>query len=280
MESISIDEIMAYMEYLVENGVSVNMVANNISAIKAMFVMYGLPHPLLQHPRVHYFIKSLKINRPLSVTSRNIMSLPELTELVKLCDSLPIGSPFKAIFRIAFFCFLRISNLVPQSLSHFDPSRHLTPSDVKITKKSMRLTIKWSKTMQNRDRTHTITLPKLHPSPLCPISALLRALSHYSPSPNDPLFQVRTPHGYQTITESRLRKVLAKLLAKMGLPKGHFTFHTFRRSGATLAYNAHVPIQSIKSHGSWTSDCVWTYIQQDDSLSSDIASSFANLINA
>ena len=96
---------MAYMEYLVENGVSVNMVANNILAIKAMFVMYGLPHPLLQHPRVHYFIKSLKINRPLSVTSRNIMSLPELTELVKLCDSLPIGPPFKAIFLIAFFCF-------------------------------------------------------------------------------------------------------------------------------------------------------------------------------
>ena len=104
-------------------------------------------------------------------------------------------------------------------------------------------------------------------------------MSQYSPGPNDPLFQVRTYEGFKPITESRLRKVLSKLVVKLGLPKGHFTFHTFRCSGATLAYNSHVPIQSIKSHGSWMSDCVWTYIQQNNELSSDIASSFAKLIN-
>ena len=54
--SISIDEIMAYMQYLVENGVSVNMVSNNISAIRAKFVMYGLPHDLLHQPRIAYKI--------------------------------------------------------------------------------------------------------------------------------------------------------------------------------------------------------------------------------
>ena len=277
---ITIDEIMAYMEYLVENGVSVNMVANNISAIRAKFVMYGLPHDLLHHPRIQYFIKSLKINRPLTVTTRNIMSLSTLETLVQLCESLPSGISFKAIFLIAFFVFLRISNVAPQSLSQFDPSRHLTPADVKISKKYMKLIIKWSKTMQTRDRAHTITLPKLYPSPLCPVTALISAMSQYSPGPQDPLFQVRTPEGYKPITESRLRKVLSKLIVQTGLPKGHFTFHTFRRSGATLAYNAHVPIQSIKSHGSWTSDCVWTYIQQNNNLSADIASSFAKLINA
>ena len=128
--------------------------------------------------------------------------------------------------------------------------------------------------MQTRDRTHTITLPKLHPSPLSPVTALISAMSQYSPGPHDPLFQVRTSEGFKPITESHLRKVLSKLVVKLGLPKGHFTFHTFRRSGATLAYNSHVPIQSIKSYGSWTSDCVWTYIQQNNGLSSDIASSF------
>ena len=162
----------------------------------------------------------------------------------------------------------------------FDPSRHLTPADVKISKKSMKLLIKWSKTMQTRDRTHTITLPRLYPSPLCPITALNRAIAQYAPGPHDPLFQVRTPQCYKPITECRLRKVLSKLIVKMGLPKGHFTFHTFRCSGATLAYNAYVPIQSIKRHGSWTSDCVWTYIQENNKLSADIASSFARLMNA
>ena len=280
MSCMGIDEIMAYLEYLVDNGVSVHMVSNNVSAIRAKFVMYGLPHDLLHHPRIAYFIKSLKINRPLTVTPRNIMSLNTLSNLVHLCQSLTSGDSFKAIFLIAFFGFLRISNLAPQSLTQFDPSRHLTPSDVKISKKSMKLLIKWSKTMQTRDRTHTITLPRLYPSPLCPVTALTSAMSQYSPGPQDPLFQVRTMSGFKPITESRLRKVLSKLVIKLGLPKGHFTFHTFRRSGATLAYNAHVPIQSIKSHGSWTSDCVWTYIQENNKFSADIASSFAKLINA
>ena len=104
----TIDEIMAYMEYLVENAVSVNMVANNISAIRAKFVMYGLPHDLLHHlhhSRIQYFIRSLKINRSLTVTTRNIMSLTTLSNLVHLCESLPSGKSFKAIFLIAFFVF-------------------------------------------------------------------------------------------------------------------------------------------------------------------------------
>ena len=207
MPSISIDEIMAYMEYLVENGVNVNMVSNNVSAIKAKFVMYGLPHCLLQHPRIAYFIKSLKINRPLTVTPRNIMSLSTLSNLVHLCKSITSGASFKAIFFIVFFGFLRISNLAPQSLSHFDPSRQLTPSDVKISKRSIKLVIKWSKTMQTRDRTHTITLPRLYSSPICPATALISAMSRYSPGPHDPLFQVRTAARFKPITESRLRKV-------------------------------------------------------------------------
>ena len=66
---------------------------------------------------------------------------------------------------------------------------------------------------------------------------------------------------------------------KIGLPKGHFTFHSFWRSEATLAYNVHVPIQSIKRHGSWTSDCVWTFIQEINNFSADIASWFT-IINA
>ena len=144
----------------------------------------------------------------------------------------------------------------------------------------MCITLKWSKTMQTRDKVHVITLPFLHPSPLCPVYALKRALSYYKPSPHEPLFQVKTTHGYRLVTESKLRKTLSKLNTKLGFKPHHFSFHTFRRSGATCAYNAHVPVQSIKSHGSWASDCVWSYIQQDNTRSAQIAASFKNLINA
>ena len=48
------------LAYLAENNVSVHMVANNISAIRASLIMYGLDYLYLDHPRVRYFVKSLK----------------------------------------------------------------------------------------------------------------------------------------------------------------------------------------------------------------------------
>ena len=62
---------------------------------------------------------------------------------------------------------------------------------------------------------------------------------------------------------------------KLGLPKNNFTFHTFRQSGATLAYKLEVSVQHIKDHGSWASDCVWTYIHKDHTAAEHIANVFA-----
>ena len=96
---------------------------------------------------------------------------------------------------------------------------------------------------------------------------------------SEPLFQIHTNMGWVVVTESRIRNALAKIVKKLGYPPGYFTFYSFQRSGATMAYNSQVPIQSIKHHGSWASDCVWTYIQQDETFSSNIASSFAVLLH-
>ena len=78
-------------EYLVRNNVSVNMVANHVSAIKTKFIMYDLDYAILDHPKVWYV--SLKINRPLSIVKTNVMSLQVLKSLVDECNYI-----FKAIF--------------------------------------------------------------------------------------------------------------------------------------------------------------------------------------
>ena len=100
----------------------------------------------------------------------------------------------------------------------------------------------------------------------------------YAPSENEPLFQVMTPGGWRLLIDSRVRKTLAKLNSKLGYYPGYFTFHTFRRSGATLAYNSDIPVQKIKHHGSWTSECVWRYIQQDQTMGEHVASTFAMVL--
>ena len=189
------------------------------------------------------------------------------------------GPVYKAIFLTGFFGFLRLSNLSPHSAATFDPTRHFTGADVFFTKKFVKLLVKWSKTIQTRDRVEILTLPKLVDTELCPRLALKALFDIYHMSPSSSLFQIHTKNGWVTLIDSRVRKVLSKINISLGLHPNHFTFHSLRRSGATFAFNAHVPIQEIKRQGTWTSQCVWRYIQADQASGEKLASSLADVIN-
>ena len=116
----------------------------------------------------------------------NIMTLSQLRALVALCDNINCGQVFKAAFLMAFFAFLQISNIAPHASGAFDPSRNLTTSDIKVTSKFMNVAIKWSKTLQTRDKIYVVTVPKLSCPLLCPVTALQKAISMYHPGPQDP----------------------------------------------------------------------------------------------
>ena len=123
VENISLQDFLAYLEYLVENGVSFNMVANNLSTLKASFIMHGLHNLLLDHPRFKLIMKSMKINLPLSVVKRNIMSLETLTKLIHACEPLHSPNTFKAIFLLHFSVFLgspTLPHIHIVNLTHLD----------------------------------------------------------------------------------------------------------------------------------------------------------------
>ena len=51
VKDVSLHSIMAYLEFLARNGVSVDMIANNVAANKADLGIYGTDHSLMDHPR-------------------------------------------------------------------------------------------------------------------------------------------------------------------------------------------------------------------------------------
>ena len=134
-----------------------------------------------------------------------------------------------------------------------------TPGEDLFLKKFAKLLIKWTKTVQNRDKIHIISLPRLHSS-ICSVAALKRLTKLYAFSSSTSLFQYRNNKVWLPMTDSKVRKCLKYINVKLGLHPSFFTFHSLRRSGATLAYNSHIPICDIQSHGTWSSDCVWRYI--------------------
>ena len=280
LENTNVKVILSFLECLVSNAVSPCMLANYVSAIKANFILYDLPFQVLDHPKVRYFIKAVKINRPPALKSHNIISISMLIDLSLACDAFPYGQVYKATLLLGFFAFLRLSNLAPHSVAAFDHTRHFTGRDVFFTRKHLKLMIKWSKTMQTRDKVQCITVPKLKNKLICPFRAVRDLQVLYPFSSSTSLLQISSHQGLIPLTDSKMRKILKSINLSLGLEPNYFTFHDLRRSGATFAYNAHIPVQEIKRHSTWSSDCVWQYIQSDHASGEHLANVLASTINA
>ena len=76
-----------------------------------------------------------------------------------------------------------------------------------------------------------------------------------------------------------VRKALTSVLQIVGLPKEGFSFHMFRRSGATLALDSEVALDYIKIHGGWRSDAVWSYLAKASVAPSKVAATFQSIVN-
>ena len=168
-----------------------------------------------------------------------------------------------------------MSNIAPHSTTKFDPCRHILRQDVIFADPGIYLILKWTKTIQERSAHHIVQLPLLKNKWLCPVTAellLSRPLPH-----NAPLFALLSPPHSQII-DTPIRYELRFILRDLNYPLAGHGFHSFRRSGATLAYDNSIPLQNIMAHGLWRSSSVWYYLQQASLAPSIIPLTFASII--
>ena len=133
--------------------------------------------------------------------------------------------------------------------------------------------LKWSKTLQDRQKVTTVTIPALGASVLCPYKALITLLQIHPLSDDHPLFGFYKQGQWLTLTDSMARKHLKRVCTLLG-PTKHYTFHDFHRGGATWVFRHGVPIQDIQAQGTWSSQCVWRNIQLPPSATSSVANTF------
>ena len=122
----------------------------------------------LYHTSVSLYLRSIAMNLPYSPTSRGIFNLSVLQAISQNCELLEDPKLFRAIFLVAFFGFLRMSNIVPHSIGKFDPSVHILRQDVIFADPGIHLILKWAKTLQERSAHHIVQLPHLKNKWLCP----------------------------------------------------------------------------------------------------------------
>ena len=268
---IADQDILMFVQMLAFNNLAFPSFLNYISALKFQFQWHNLPLACLKNFKLSLLLRSLKVNIRRLPRGKGIFDISTLKAICSACDVAPLGHVYKLIFLLVFFAFFRLSNLVPPVPLEFDLSRHLCRGDVLVDHQGATIIIKWSKTRQASSQHTVVRVPCLGTSPLCPIQ-VFRTLVASIPAPkNAALFCI--PPRLLPLSQSNVRNFLSNVLRSIGVDPSSHTFHCFRRSGATFAFNHHLPIQAIKSHGTWTSEAVQAYIASDLKHTSSVASS-------
>ena len=186
---------------------------------------------------------------------------------MQIFDKLNMLSSFDASFwavcLVAFFGMFRKVHLLPTSHKAFDTAKQLTKDDFRFFEWGALLTIRWSKTIQFRERVVQIPLPRIPHSPLCPVAACSRAF-HFT---NGALGSSQAFNWldqsalvFKTLTYANFTSKLRLILSELGFQASAYAGHSFRRGGASFAYSAGVPIELIKVLGDWRSDAVLLYL--------------------
>ena len=147
--------------------------------------------------------------------------------------------------------------------------------DVPPNKDNLVIVVKWSKTLQAPQQGSYIILPRLKDHRICPAFNFQRMCNLYPISVNSPCFSTL----FFTVTERLVRQHLKIILKDLKLDHVQMSFYTFRRSGATLAYNLGINMEDIKRHGSWHSEAVQTYIVADPQKATGVSHCMRTFFN-
>ncbi|XP_074608519.1 uncharacterized protein LOC141861550 [Acropora palmata] len=148
----------------------------------------------------------------------------------------------------------------------------ITRANLVFTPSGANIHVSASKTIQCHQRALVLPIPSSPGSRLCPISALRRTIllvngepfgsERVNPGPSSaPLFSVLSGSALEPITYKHFSGFLSRVASRLHLDPSRFSPHTFRRGGATFAFDCHVSSKIIKLQGDWQSDAYLVYLE-------------------
>ena len=219
------------------------------------------------------------INRELGTPPKQALPITNEILLSIKCHLSPWISAdiaFWAACLIGYYGFLRKSTLLSKTL--------LKPEEKCLLRRDMTmpsndlavLYVRHTKTIQFGEKVLKIPFVACKNVELCPLQALKNLFIVCSKNTNDPLFSYRRGTEISWWTHQSFVKKLRLLLAKTGLDENLYSGHSFRRGGATLAFQRGLSITHVKQRGDWLSSAVENYIYVNANQLNDVASVLIN----
>ena len=171
---------------LASNKVTSSGISHYNSAVKTMLSMCGISILSFSDPRLKCFNRSVARNANLKIYLKAIINIPILNQILQVSASMYMGYVLKAAIVLSIFSFLRISNLVPHSMSTFHPLKQLARGDVFFVPPGAHILLKLSKTLQINNSIRILKIPQLEASVICPVKALRILLASTPKGSNKP----------------------------------------------------------------------------------------------
>lgn len=233
-----------------------------LSGIRHFHITHGHGDPLIGRLRLDLVLKGVR--RDLAKQARTRLPItPLILRAIRTAlEATPLTLDDIMLWAaccLGFFGFLRSGEFTIPNQQAFDPTVHLTTSDITIDSHTdpslVRVHLKTSKTDQFKQGMD-VFLGKTN-NDLCPVAALLNYLAARPPIPG-PLF-IRSDG--KPLTKPILVKLLKATLESAGFQPQVFNGHSFRIGAATTAAANGVPETLIKTLGRWSSNAFQAYIK-------------------
>ena len=280
-QSPTVDDLGAYVEWLVQDGLSPATIKNHMSAIKNLYLYWDIPKvtQIFESFSWSLTLRALKYASRVTFDNRTAITTAHLLALVRVCSGDTALLPLKIVLIFGFIGYLRISNLAQNTFNDIDVTRNTTWGDIWPSEDGIIFSLKWSKTRQCNINRVSIPMPALGQSELFP----LRAWREYSTklvgvnvSQDSPLLMSTVHPVGRPITVSIVRAFLRRDAEAAGLSSFAYTPHSLHRGGASCSFNLGVPLEHIKHHGTWESDSVNSYLFRNSSFNTPVARAFAS----
>ena len=253
-----------YGQYLAWQDKVPDTIDNYVGTVRVMHKLADLPVPPPKQIHFKWFSEGLrKLNtkpvRQAGAMTHNI--LRNIHGIVDFTKELHVVT-FIALL-VAFTMVLRVSNIGPISRKAFDAISHLTRADFQIIDGHPSLGLRWSKTVQHRNRTKWTPILPFKSADICPVKWLMKMLRIIPALPHEPLFLVREKHHRYPLTSTQVRRLLAMWCKQLGLDHKIYTPHSLRTGGLNWAHKAHITGESLQMMGGWRSAVYLTYVRSE-----------------
>ena len=242
-----------------------NSVTQYLNVIRLLHCAWNLPNPLQNNFQLAHAMRGIRRHLGDLVVRKKPVTPDMLKQILQYLDiSLSFDAAIWAVCLTMFYGCLRRSNVMINSTTNFDQSKHLRRRDILCFPWGCLLHFRWSKVIQFKSRTFDVPLPRLENNVLCPASAVCNYLQRsMGASLDGPAFTFLSGNQVKVLSPEKFIKRIRNCLRSVEGGPNEMACHSFRRGSASFCNAIGVSSESIKLMGDWKSSCYSVYIDNN-----------------